>query len=82
MAPGGEFRVAFREAQKIPGCVVLLGDRAIDVGFFLKSIPITVKYFGMSLTAFDLFPDNPISCLVLTILCPEIETWMVCFVRK
>ena len=31
MAPGGEFRVAVDEAKKIPGCMVLLGDRAFDV---------------------------------------------------
>ena len=31
MAPGGEFRRAFKEAQKIPGCLVHLGDRPIGV---------------------------------------------------
>lgn len=31
MAPGGEFRRAFHEAQSIPGCVVHLGDRPIQV---------------------------------------------------
>ena len=31
MAPGGEFRVAFRESQKIPGCIVHLGDRPIQI---------------------------------------------------
>ncbi|CAG2105555.1 unnamed protein product [Medioppia subpectinata] len=29
MAPGGEFRRAFNEASKIPGCVVHLGDRPV-----------------------------------------------------
>lgn len=29
MAPGGEFRVAFKEARAIPGCVIKLGDRPI-----------------------------------------------------
>merc|ERR1719351_149655 len=31
MAPGGEFRMAFRESQKIPGCIVHLGDRPIHI---------------------------------------------------
>lgn len=31
MAPGGEFRVAFKEAQQIPNCAVLLGDRPIKI---------------------------------------------------
>lgn len=31
MAPGGEFRTAFHEAQKIPGCRVHLGDRPIGI---------------------------------------------------
>jgi pheromone shutdown protein TraB len=31
MAPGGEFRAAVQAAQQIPGCFILLGDRAFDV---------------------------------------------------
>ncbi|XP_038061330.1 traB domain-containing protein-like [Patiria miniata] len=31
MAPGGEFRKAFQEAQKVPGCKVHLGDRPIQI---------------------------------------------------
>ncbi|CAH3115336.1 unnamed protein product [Porites lobata] len=31
MAPGGEFRAAYREARKIPGCQIHLGDRPIQV---------------------------------------------------
>ncbi|XP_044266692.1 traB domain-containing protein [Tribolium madens] len=31
MAPGGEFRVAYREAEKIPNCEVLLGDRPLGI---------------------------------------------------
>nr|CAI5833359.1 unnamed protein product [Callosobruchus analis] len=31
MAPGGEFRVAAREASKIPNCKVHLGDRPINI---------------------------------------------------
>lgn len=31
MAPGGEFRVAYREAAKIPNCCVHLGDRPIGI---------------------------------------------------
>ncbi|XP_071961496.1 traB domain-containing protein-like [Antedon mediterranea] len=31
MAPGGEFRRAFREAQQIPGCKLNLGDRPIQI---------------------------------------------------
>ena len=31
MAPGGEFRTAFKEATKIPGCKVQLGDRPVHV---------------------------------------------------
>ncbi|XP_043569674.1 traB domain-containing protein-like [Chiloscyllium plagiosum] len=33
MAPGGEFRKAFREAQKIPFCEVYLGDQSIFITF-------------------------------------------------
>ncbi|KPM04882.1 TraB domain-containing protein [Sarcoptes scabiei] len=33
MAPGGEFRSAFKEASKIPGCSIILGDRPIDITF-------------------------------------------------
>ena len=31
MAPGGEFRTAFSEAKKVPGCIVQLGDRPINI---------------------------------------------------
>ncbi|KAJ8956880.1 hypothetical protein NQ318_014297 [Aromia moschata] len=31
MAPGGEFRVAYREASKISNCRILLGDRPINI---------------------------------------------------
>lgn len=31
MAPGGEFRRAYHEAQQVPGCLVHLGDRPIHV---------------------------------------------------
>ncbi|XP_030752354.1 traB domain-containing protein [Sitophilus oryzae] len=31
MAPGGEFRVAYKEASKIPNCYVHLGDRPIGI---------------------------------------------------
>ncbi|KAF5273652.1 hypothetical protein FQR65_LT04652 [Abscondita terminalis] len=31
MAPGGEFRVAFKEATQIPNCSVRLGDRPIQI---------------------------------------------------
>ncbi|CAH1117931.1 unnamed protein product, partial [Phaedon cochleariae] len=31
MAPGGEFRVAYKEASKIPNCGVHLGDRPINI---------------------------------------------------
>jgi len=31
MAPGGEFRRAYREAKAVPGCLVHLGDRPIQV---------------------------------------------------
>ena len=31
MAPGGEFRRAFREAHSVPGCLVHLGDRPISI---------------------------------------------------
>jgi len=31
MAPGGEFRRAFTEAKKVPGCMVHLGDRPINI---------------------------------------------------
>ena len=31
IAPGGEFRRALSEAKKIPGCVVQLGDRPVEI---------------------------------------------------
>ena len=31
MAPGGEFRTAYQEAQKLSGCIVQLGDRPINI---------------------------------------------------
>lgn len=31
MAPGGEFRRAFQEANSVPGCMVHLGDRPINI---------------------------------------------------
>ena len=31
MAPGGEFRRAYREAKEVPGCLVHLGDRPIQI---------------------------------------------------
>ncbi|XP_058800871.1 traB domain-containing protein isoform X2 [Phymastichus coffea] len=31
LAPGGEFRTAFKEAKKIPNCIVHLGDRPIQI---------------------------------------------------
>ncbi|KAI1294835.1 TraB domain-containing protein [Halotydeus destructor] len=31
MAPGGEFRKAFREGKKVPGCLIHLGDRPVGI---------------------------------------------------
>ncbi|CAF1302134.1 unnamed protein product [Rotaria sordida] len=31
MAPEGELRTAFREAQKVPGCNLVLGDRLVGI---------------------------------------------------
>lgn len=31
IAPGGEFRRALQEAKKIPGCIVQLGDRPVEI---------------------------------------------------
>ncbi|XP_039267123.2 traB domain-containing protein-like [Styela clava] len=31
MAPGGEFRAAYQESRKVPGCKLLFGDRAVEV---------------------------------------------------
>uniref|UniRef100_T1IKH6 TraB domain-containing protein n=1 Tax=Strigamia maritima TaxID=126957 RepID=T1IKH6_STRMM len=31
MAPGGEFRSAFTEAKRVPGCMIHLGDRPIQI---------------------------------------------------
>lgn len=31
MAPGGEFRAAYKEAKTVPGCLIQLGDRPIQV---------------------------------------------------
>ncbi|OAD60079.1 TraB domain-containing protein, partial [Eufriesea mexicana] len=33
MPPGGEFRTAFKEAKKIPNCIIQLADRSINVTF-------------------------------------------------
>ena len=45
MAPGGEFRVAFREARKISGCKLVLGDRPIQatIGRAMASLSIFQK---------------------------------------
>ncbi|RWS19160.1 traB domain-containing protein-like protein, partial [Leptotrombidium deliense] len=31
MAPGGEFRKGFQQAKRVPGCVVHLGDRPVNI---------------------------------------------------
>lgn len=31
MAPGGEFRRAFAEAKRVPGCIIQLGDRPVNI---------------------------------------------------
>ncbi|KAK9301757.1 hypothetical protein QLX08_005968 [Tetragonisca angustula] len=31
MPPGGEFRIAFEEAKKVPNCIIQLADRSINV---------------------------------------------------
>jgi len=31
LAPGGEFRVAYKGALQIPGCKVILGDMPVDI---------------------------------------------------
>jgi len=45
MAPGGEFRVAWKEARLIPGCKLVLGDRPIQatLGRAMASLSICQK---------------------------------------
>jgi len=45
MAPGGEFRVAWKEAREIPGCKLVLGDRPIQstLGRAMASLSICQK---------------------------------------
>jgi len=45
MAPGGEFRVAWKEAREIPGCKLVLGDRPIQstLGRAMGSLSICQK---------------------------------------
>ena len=31
MVPGGEFRTAYQEAQKLSGCIIKLGERPINI---------------------------------------------------
>ncbi|RWS08216.1 traB domain-containing protein-like protein, partial [Dinothrombium tinctorium] len=45
MAPGGEFRRAFKQAKKVPGCLVHLGDRPVHITLrrAISSLPLWQK---------------------------------------
>jgi len=45
MAPGGEFRRAFLEARNVPGCIIQLGDRPIEVRVSTKHISPELIFF-------------------------------------
>lgn len=60
MAPGGEFRRAFREAKKVPGCTVHLGDRPVQVTLRRAISSLTV-WQKMKLSFSILFNKEPIS---------------------
>jgi pheromone shutdown protein TraB len=60
MAPGGEFRRAFREAKKVPGCVVHLGDRPVHITL-QRAISSLTLWQKLKLGFGILFSKDPIS---------------------
>ncbi|XP_052864766.1 traB domain-containing protein [Anopheles cruzii] len=66
MAPGGEFRCAVKEAQKIPNCIIQLGDRQIKVTLqrALRGLSVwqTVKLIPKLLFMDDITPEEVEQC--------------------
>ncbi|XP_050089255.1 traB domain-containing protein [Anopheles aquasalis] len=66
MAPGGEFRCAVREAQRIPNCVIQLGDRQIKVTLqrALRGLSVwqTIKLIPKLLFMDDITPEEVEQC--------------------
>lgn len=56
MAPGGEFRTAFKQARKVPGCRVVLGDR--PVGITLKRAINSLSLWKKICLAFSLLTSK------------------------
>jgi len=56
MAPGGEFRRAYREAKEVPGCLVHLGDRPIQIT--LKRAFGSLSYWQMLKLAVTMLTSN------------------------
>ncbi|XP_035778801.1 traB domain-containing protein-like [Anopheles albimanus] len=66
MAPGGEFRCAVREAQRIPNCIIQLGDRQIKVTLqrALRGLSVwqTLKLIPKLLFMDDITPEEVEQC--------------------
>uniref|UniRef100_A0A646QG71 TraB domain-containing protein n=1 Tax=Hemiscolopendra marginata TaxID=943146 RepID=A0A646QG71_9MYRI len=60
MAPGGEFRRAFAEAKKVPGCLIHLGDRPIQITF-QRAIAALSWWQKLRLAWFMITSKEPIS---------------------
>ena len=56
MAPGGEFRTAYQEANKIPGCFVQLGDKPINIT--LKRAISSLSWFQKLRLAFNILTNK------------------------
>ncbi|CAH0557567.1 unnamed protein product [Brassicogethes aeneus] len=61
MAPGGEFRVAYKEAAKIPNCGIHLGDRPINVT--LKRALAKLSWFQMFKLGWHLLTSKDPICI-------------------
>lgn len=60
MAPGGEFRVAFKEAKQIPNCFIQLGDRPIKTTV-LRALAKLSWFQRIKLAWHLLFTNDPVS---------------------
>eukprot|EP00088_Acartia_fossae_P066809 TRINITY_DN8299_c0_g2_i3.p1 TRINITY_DN8299_c0_g2~~TRINITY_DN8299_c0_g2_i3.p1 ORF type:complete len:719 (-),score=180.01 TRINITY_DN8299_c0_g2_i3:321-2477(-) len=56
MAPGGEFRRAFQEGMRVPGCVITLGDRPI--GLTLKRALAALSLWQKIRLGFNILTSN------------------------
>lgn len=55
-APGLEFQRAATEASKVPGCIIHLGDRPLEVT--LRRVIASLSYWDLIKTVFNLLMDN------------------------